>query len=62
MTEYEEPDDGCYWKLIPLNDYEEVMAEIDRCNEAGINIQFTRNKDEDGKEHLTISKRVRIGQ
>jgi hypothetical protein len=42
MTDYEDDDaDGCYWKLIPLNDYEEVMAEIDRCNEAGINIQFT---------------------
>ena len=29
MTEYEEPDDGCYWKLIPLDDWGEAMAELD---------------------------------
>jgi hypothetical protein len=52
MTEYEEPDDGCYWKLIPLDDWGGAMKELDRCNEAGINIQLTRNRDEDGQEYL----------
>jgi hypothetical protein len=56
MTEYVEPDDGCYWKLIPLDDWGEAMTELDRCNEAGINIQLTRNRDEDGQEYLTIAE------
>jgi hypothetical protein len=34
---------------------------MDRCNKAEIRLQISRIKDEDGKEWMTIAKRVPIG-
>jgi hypothetical protein len=54
-----QPDEGCYWKLLPQDDREELYAELDRCKKENIRIQFSRIKTEDGKEWLTIAKRYR---
>jgi hypothetical protein len=61
MPAYKEEDDGCYWKLLLMDDMEETYAEMDRCNKAGIRLQIARIRDEDGKEYMTVAKRVPIG-
>jgi hypothetical protein len=57
-----EDDDGCYWKLIPLDDWSEAMNEVERCGKTGIKIRMSRINDENGKEYLSIAKRVPIGK
>jgi hypothetical protein len=56
-----ESDDGCYWKLIPLDDWNEALNEAERCGKAGIRTKISRIRDEDGQEYMTIAKRVPIG-
>jgi hypothetical protein len=64
VQDQEEDDDkdGCYWKLLPQDSREEFHAELDKCRKEGTRIQFSRIKDEDGKEWLSIAKRVPIGE
>lgn len=60
MSEKEEDNDWVNWEPIGWTYKENMLRQIDECNEMKIPIRIVRLKNEDGSEKMAILKRVEL--